>query len=99
MTVSISTADRQTKNRYRTSLENPFQWIAIQIETMPLERYFYVFVSEENDSWFWNEEWQAGERAADSDYETGNYRRFDTIDDLISHLHAKTKNQERDQTR
>ena len=97
--MTISTAERQTSSRYRPILENPNQWTEVQSGTTPIQIYFYVFISDEDKAWFWNEEWQAGERAADCDYETGNYIRFDTIDDLISHLHAKKKNQDSDQNR
>lgn len=38
------------------------------------------------EDWFWTDEWQEGERAAEKDIATGKYRQFKTADELISHL-------------
>jgi len=40
----------------------------------------------EDQAWFWTEEWQAGEREAEADLETGRYEEFDTMEDLIADL-------------
>lgn len=48
-----------------------------------------------DESWFWTEEWQAGEREAEEDFKAGRYQEFDTIDSLITHLHAEKKKQKR----
>lgn len=48
-----------------------------------------------DESWFWSEEWQAGEREAEEDFKAGRYEDFDTIDSLITYLHAENKKQKR----
>jgi len=40
----------------------------------------------EDQAWFWTEEWQAGEREAESDLAAGRYQSFDTMEDLIDDL-------------
>jgi beta-mannanase len=40
----------------------------------------------EDQAWFWTEEWQAGEREAESDLATGRYQSFDTMEALIDDL-------------
>lgn len=42
----------------------------------------------EDESWFWTDEWQRGERRADKDLAEGRYTDFRTVDELIEHLHA-----------
>lgn len=37
-------------------------------------------------AWFWTEEWQAKEREADADIDSGNYEEFDTLESFISGL-------------
>ncbi|MHB1325842.1 MAG: AbrB/MazE/SpoVT family DNA-binding domain-containing protein [Thermoleophilia bacterium] len=44
-----------------------------------------------DQSYFWNEEWQKGELAADRDIEGGRYEVFDDVDDLIAALKKKKK--------
>ena len=41
----------------------------------------------EDTSWFFDEEWQKGERAADKDLINGKYKSFETIEDLLNYLH------------
>jgi len=36
--------------------------------------------------WFWTEEWQAGEREVDEYIAAGNFKEFDSLDDLFSAL-------------
>ena len=53
----------------------------------------------EDTSWFEDEEWQKGERKADEDLKKGRYKDFDTIEELIEHLHherARKKDEERE---
>ncbi|MCL4473029.1 MAG: AbrB/MazE/SpoVT family DNA-binding domain-containing protein [Actinobacteria bacterium] len=44
-----------------------------------------------DQSYFWTEEWQKGELAADRDIEGGRYEVFDDVDDLVSSLKKKKK--------
>jgi len=44
-----------------------------------------------DQSYFWKEDWQKGELAADRDIEGGRYEVFDDVDDLISSLKKKKK--------
>jgi hypothetical protein len=41
---------------------------------------------DDDQSWFWSEAWQAGERAAEADLAAGRYQDFDTMDDLLNDL-------------
>ena len=49
----------------------------------------FLSETEEDESWFWTEEWQAGERKADEDLAEGRFTDFETVDELIAHLHAE----------
>jgi hypothetical protein len=41
----------------------------------------------ENDqSWYWTEAWQAGERAAEADLAAGRYQDFDTMEKFLQDL-------------
>ena len=44
-----------------------------------------------DQSYFWAEDWQKGELAADRDLGSGRYEVFDDVDDLISSLKKKKK--------
>lgn len=37
-------------------------------------------------TWFWTDEWQAGEKQVDAEYEQGLTEHFDTIDELFNRL-------------
>lgn len=50
----------------------------------------YLSERDPDQAWFWTPEWQAGEREADEDLQTGNYEDFDSIDDFIAALKAET---------
>ncbi len=54
---------------------------------------FSISESTDEDScaWFWTEEWQKGERRADRDFEEGRFTQVDTIEELLSVLHAEAK--------
>ena len=41
---------------------------------------------EDDPSWYWSEEWQAGEQAAEEDLAAGRGQVFDTMEDLIQDL-------------
>lgn len=41
----------------------------------------------EDTSWFEDEGWQEGERKADEDLEKGRYKDFNTVEELLEHLH------------
>lgn len=40
----------------------------------------------EDQAWFWSDEWQAGERAAEADIAAGRVQVFDSMDDLLADL-------------
>lgn len=44
-----------------------------------------------DQSWFWSDEWQAGEREAQEDLKHGRYRDFETIDELLAFMNGKKK--------
>ena len=49
----------------------------------------YPHLNIPNDQvWFWSKEWQAGEHEVDNDLKNGNYKDFDTVDDLLAELHS-----------
>jgi len=54
---------------------------------------FRTFISynTKDVSWFFTEEWQAGERKADDDLLHGRYTDFDTVEELLAHLNAERK--------
>lgn len=39
-----------------------------------------------NETWFWTEEWQAGERQVDADLAAGNYKVYDNVDEFMDAL-------------
>ena len=39
-----------------------------------------------SQAWFWNPEWQAGEREASAEHEAGRGRRFETSEDFLKSL-------------
>jgi hypothetical protein len=41
---------------------------------------------EDDQSWYWSEEWQAGERAAEADLAAGRGQVFDTMEDFLQDL-------------
>lgn len=43
-------------------------------------------VIDKDQSYFWSEEWQAAERAAQADIDSGRVETFSNIDDLIRDL-------------
>ena len=40
----------------------------------------------EDQTWFWTEEWQSGEREAEADLAAGRYQVFDSMEDLLEDL-------------
>ena len=40
----------------------------------------------EDQAWFWRKEWQAGEQESENDMAAGQYRTFDTMEDLLDDL-------------
>lgn len=40
------------------------------------------------EAWFWEERWQAGERAVDAHVAAGEVTRHETADDFVAHLDA-----------
>lgn len=49
----------------------------------------YLAERDPDQAWFWTPEWQAGEREADEDLQTGNYEDFDSMDDFITALKSE----------
>jgi len=41
---------------------------------------------EDDQAWFWSEEWQAGERAAEADLAAGRFADFDTMEAFLADL-------------
>jgi hypothetical protein len=41
-----------------------------------------------HQSYFWTKRWQAGEREAEADLETGRYQDFDSIEEMLADLEA-----------
>ena len=54
-------------------------------ETFRILAVYGRFVDDE-DAFYWTEEWQAGEREADDDIQSGRMSSFESIDALIEHL-------------
>ncbi len=42
----------------------------------------------DDQAYYWSEEWQAAERAADADIAAGRIKKFDTVDELIKELNS-----------
>lgn len=42
--------------------------------------------ADDDQSWYWTDEWQEGERQADAEIEAGRVERFDTAEDAIEWL-------------
>ena len=40
----------------------------------------------EDQTWFWSEEWQNGEREAEADIAAGRVKTFDSMEDLLAYL-------------
>ena len=45
-------------------------------------------VLDKDQSYYWSEEWQAAERAADADIAAGRIKTFDDVDELIKELNS-----------
>lgn len=43
-------------------------------------------ILEDDQSWYWSEEWQAGEQAAEADLAAGRGQVFDTMEDFLQDL-------------
>jgi antitoxin PrlF len=48
-------------------------------------------VIDATQAWFWTPDWQAGEREADADRETGRIETFESGDALVEALRNRTK--------
>lgn len=51
-----------------------------------LKRPAYVPPDEE---WFWTEEWQAGEREVNEALQRGEYKVFNSVEELLAELHSQ----------
>lgn len=45
-------------------------------------------IDKEDDAWFWSEEWQEKERAADEAIRQGKVKTFENVEDLIRDLNS-----------
>jgi predicted transcriptional regulator len=43
---------------------------------------------DDDQAWYWTDEWQAAENEAEIALSTGNYKTFDSMDDLLADLMA-----------
>lgn len=50
----------------------------------------------EDTSWFRDKEWQNKERKADEDLKKGRHKDFDTVEELIEHLHRERARKKKD---
>jgi hypothetical protein len=41
-----------------------------------------------DQEWFWTPEWQAGEREADEALARGEFKEFNTVEEMLADLHA-----------
>jgi len=41
-----------------------------------------------DQEWFWTDEWQAGEREADEALARGEFKEFNTVEEMLADLHA-----------
>ena len=44
---------------------------------------------DKSQAWFWTEKWQEAEREADEDIKAGRMKTFESVEDLIRHLHQQ----------
>ena len=63
--------------------EGDYLAVSIRGDTIVLEPKTMVDVSQ---AWFWQKEWQAGEREASEDISAGRTPRFDSDDDFLDSL-------------
>lgn len=42
-----------------------------------------------DQEWFWTEEWQAGEREVDEALARGEFKKFNTVEEMLADLHAR----------
>ena len=45
-----------------------------------------IVLTDPDQFWFWNDEWQEGERKVDEYIEAGNVQEFDTMEDFLLSL-------------
>ncbi len=45
-------------------------------------------VLDKNQAYYWSDEWQAAEKAADADIAAGRMKKFDNVEDLIRELNS-----------
>ena len=64
---------------FKTLSQNQKAWNRLVLDTC------------EDISWFWTDEWQAGERKASSDIKKGRFAKLKTVEELISHLNDLRK--------
>ena len=52
-------------------------------------------VIDSTQAWFWSPDWQAGEREADADRDAGQVESFDSGQELLAALNARSKHGKR----
>jgi len=45
---------------------------------------------DKRDAWFWSPEWQKAEAEAQADIDEGRVVEFDSVDELLAHLHESS---------
>ncbi|MFN0093813.1 MAG: AbrB/MazE/SpoVT family DNA-binding domain-containing protein [Dehalococcoidia bacterium] len=64
---------------------------AVSVESTPEGVLLRPVERDPDQWWFWTEEWQAGERAADEDLKAGRFRRHMSSEDFIRSLESRLK--------
>ena len=70
-------------------------FVDVQIKDGDIVLKVMKLVSKEQ-SWFWTERWQNGEREAEEDIRSGRVHKFENSDDAIDFLHRQGANEKKD---
>ena len=70
-------------------------FVDVQIKDGDIVLKVMKLVSKEQ-SWFWTERWQKGEREAEDDIHSGRVHKFENSDDAIAFLHKKSNKKKTD---
>jgi AbrB family looped-hinge helix DNA binding protein len=70
-------------------------FVDVQVKDGDIVLKVMKLVSKEQ-SWFWTERWQSGEREAEKDIRNGRVHQFENSDDAIAFLHKQSDNKKKD---
>jgi AbrB family looped-hinge helix DNA binding protein len=70
-------------------------FVDVQIKDGDIVLKVMKMISKEQ-SWFWTERWQNGEKEAEEDIESGRVHKFENADDAITFLHRQSDNEKKD---